>query len=134
MLNPFPEVLSYGLIAPVLLRLCAGLFFIIFGIQKLRGGKEGSILFFEALGLRPAKIYTLVLGGVQIITGALLVLGLATQVAGIITAIIALVSYIVKMCRPEMGLRPANIYLLLFVICASLVLSGAGFLAFDLPL
>ena len=134
MLNPFPELLSFTLIAPIIIRVAVGFFFIHFGWNKLTKEREHKTTFFESIGFRPAGVYVTFLGVAEIILGIALIVGFLVQVAAIITATIALVSYIIKKRHPEMLFTEPAIYSLLFVMAISLLFTGAGLLAIDLPL
>ncbi|MEN9649097.1 MAG: hypothetical protein RL094_64 [Candidatus Parcubacteria bacterium] len=126
-------LLDYVLFAPLLLRVVLGLFIINFGWNKLTKEREHKMNFFASIGLKPASVYLTLLGILQIVVGICLILGLATQIAAIITAIIMLVSYIIKKREPTLMFSPSSIYILLFFISLSLILTGAGIPAVDLP-
>jgi uncharacterized membrane protein YphA (DoxX/SURF4 family) len=66
--------------------------------------------------------------------GTLLIIGLLTQIAAFIVAIISFVSIIVSSRHEDLGLKKPSDYILLFVISLSLVFTGAGLIAVDLPL
>ncbi len=134
MLNPFPELLTYALLAPVFLRCITGFFFIYFGWNKLTKEREHRLNFFESVNLRPAGVYLTLLGILQIVVGIFLIVGLGTQIAAIIVAIITFISYIIKLRQPSMLPSSLGIYALLFFIAISLLFSGAGIPAIDLPL
>ena len=134
MLNPFPELLDFGILAPTIIRVAIAVFFISFGWNKLTKEREHKATFFESIGLRPAGVYVTLLGIFQLIAGAFLIVGLFTQVIAIICATISLVSYIIKKRHPEMLFTPASVYSLLFIMALSLVFTGAGLPAIDLPL
>lgn len=134
MLNPFPLLLSFEILAPLFIRLAVGFFFIIFGWNKLTKEREHKLSFFESIGLRPVGVYVTLLGILQIVVGVCLIAGAATQVAAIVSAIISLVSYLIKKRNPEMLFSPSSVYGLLFIMSLSLILTGAGAFAIDLPL
>lgn len=133
MLNPFPELLDFAIFAPVFVRVIVGVFFLKFGWNKLTKDREHKLNFFESIGLRPAGVYLTILGFAEILIGIALVLGAGTQIAAIIVAIITLISWIIKIRHPEYLVSPANTYLVLFLLSLSLLLSGAGLPAIDLP-
>lgn len=118
MTNPFPILLIFGLLAPLLLRVTLGLTFIHFG------GKH----------IKSKKSRLLALGIIEIIGGALLVIGLYTQIAALVFSVILGVELIKKIKNREFLTDGVNYYLLLFVIAVSLLLSGAGLFAIDYPL
>jgi|SRR3989344_2803316 len=134
MLSVFPDLLAYGLIAPVLLRLALGVTFLRFGWGKLRGDKEKKASFFEALGLRPGKHYCLALALIELAVGILLVVGLYTQVAALVAAIISGVAYHLKAKHSAHMENSRSTFFLLTIIGISLLFLGAGFWAFDWPL
>lgn len=134
MTNPFPELLTFSLLAPTLLRLTLGVFIIMLGYGKLKEDNKGVTNFFESLGFKPAKYYVQALAIAEIVMGVALFVGFLTQIAALVVAIITFVSLIVTIRHPETGLRKPTDYALFFVISISLVLTGAGLIAIDLPL
>lgn len=134
MTNPFPELLIFNLLAPTILRITLGVFIILLGYSKLKKDTKGVSNFFETLGFKPAKHYVKTLAIVEIIMGIALFVGFLTQIAALVVAIITFVSFIVTVRHPETGLKKSSEYALFFVISISLVLSGAGLIAIDLPL
>lgn len=134
MTNPFPELLSFGLLAPTLLRITLGVFIILLGYEKFKKNNNGITTFFESLGFKPAHYYVLALAITEIVIGVALFFGIVTQIAALIAAIISFVSLIITIRHPEIGIRKASEYTLYFVISVSLVFTGAGLIAIDLPL
>ena len=70
------------------------------------------------------------LAGLEILTAALIVAGAWTQPAALVSAIIAAIWYF----QPTSRVFPVSTIFLAFVISLSLILTGPGALAFDLPL
>ena len=134
MTNPFPELLTFSLLAPTLLRLTLGVFIILLGYAKFKNPYKGVTEFFEALGFKPSEYYVKTLAITEIVMGVALFVGFLTQIAALIIAVITFVSFIITTRHPETGLEKSSIYALFFVIAISLVLTGAGLLAIDLPL
>lgn len=134
MLNPFPELLNYSLLAPFLLRVVIGLIFIDLGMLKFRGEKGRWIASCEALGVRPADFFVTLYGLLQIAGGLLLLIGLWTQVAALVFAIFTFAELYVEWSANTVLKRDLTFYLLVFVISLSLLLTGAGAYAFDIPL
>ncbi len=135
MLNTFPHLLVYSFAAPTIIRIVAGLAFVWFGYDKLTKGKEAKRVFFESINLKPGIFFVWFFGLLEIIAGGLLVLGYATQIASIITTLISLGAFLIKQFKPASGLHESKLcYLLLFAISLSLLLTGAGAYAFDIPL
>lgn len=134
MLNPFPDLLNYALLAPFLLRVVLGLVFIDLGVLKFRGEKRRWITTFEALRLRPARTFVPLYGALQVAGGVLLLIGLWTQVAALVFALFTFSELYVEWTEGDVLKRDLSFYLFLFVISVSLLLTGAGAFAFDIPL
>jgi uncharacterized membrane protein YphA (DoxX/SURF4 family) len=134
MLNPFPEFLVFGFFAPTLLRIALGVYFIYLGRMKFGRDKEKVGSFFQSLGIGPGSYYLKTLAFAEVIVGTLLIVGFFVQIAALIAAIISLVSLVMAYKHPEMKILKASEYALLLVISVTLMFTGAGFLAFDLPL
>ena len=134
MLNPFPDLLMYSFIAPFILRVLLGLIFIDLGVLKLRDEKAGWLASFETLGLRPADLFVSIYALLQIVGGLLLLIGLWTQVAALAFAIFSGIELYVEWKARDILKRDMVFYLLIFVISISLLLTGAGKYAIDIPL
>ncbi len=134
MFNTFPILLSFGILAPTILRIVAGLIFANFGWLKLTKDKKDKIKFFEILKLKPAMIFLWVIALTELIVGTMLVVGFLTQIASIVASLIMLASIVIKMMIPKALPNTLDFYILFFVVFLSLIFSGAGFLAFDIPL
>ena len=134
MLNPFPEFLNYAFVAPFILRVVVGFMFLDLGFLKFRGEKERWRASFDTLGLRPADLFVALYGALQIIGGALFIVGLWTQVAALFFVVASGIELAIEWKMKEVLKRDMSFYLLLFTISLSLLLSGAGAYAIDLPL
>ena len=134
MLNPFPDLLMYSFLAPFILRVFLGLIFIDLGILKFRGEKESWRTSFDTLGLRPADLFVSVYGSLQIAGGILLLIGMWTQVATLVFAIFTGIELYIEWRMREVLKRDVVFYLLLFIISLSLLITGAGAYAIDIPL
>ncbi len=133
MLNLFPGFLDYGFFAPLLLRLIVGLIFVAHGYPKLFGGFSQTAGFFESVGIKPAKFWVFVVGVVEFFGGIALIVGFATQLAALLIAIDMLVA-IWKVKAKQGFVGGYEFDLTLLVAALSLVLTGAGAYAIDLPL
>jgi hypothetical protein len=120
MLNVFPDLLSFGLLAPFMLRLALVAFIVLIYFLKSRPGNTNS-----------EKVFSYIF----LLAGAFLLLGIYTQIAAILTALLILIeaarSLILKQHKsPEYRM----LFLLAFFIALSLLFSGAGAAALDIPL
>ena len=133
MLNPFPDLLTYGFFVPTLLRASAACIFFLLAQKLVIDRKKIAATSFPIVGTTPAWIIS-VGGACVAILGVLLFVGYATQWAALVGALIAL-KYLFLLSRyPALKQFSRSTYVLLFVICISLLFSGAGALAMDLPL
>ncbi len=133
MLNPFPQLLDFALFAPLILRLAAGLIMIGFGKEHLKRESNWKS-FFDVIGLRPAGLYIGIIGTLEIIAGVMLVAGLGTQLAAIFASVIVAAATVIESKNDRLLKRDLVFYILLLCVCLSLILSGAGIPALDLPL
>ncbi len=117
MLNPFPELLYLTPLAPFLLRVLLGITFMYFGYERLAKSKTEKSL-----------------AAVKILVGILFVIGLYTQVASLLALLILGFRLVQKIRHKAFLSAGVNYYLILFVIALSLLFTGAGTWAFDLPL
>ncbi len=119
MLSLFPTLLAYDGFTPFLLRLTLGSIFIYWAYGKL---------------YRRIDAKTTLLGVIELLSGGLLIVGYLTQLAALVAAIILFVHLINKIKNKSFLNKGVNYYLILFVISICILISGAGFIAFDLPL
>ena len=132
MLNPFPQLLSYAFFAPTLIRVAAALVFAYVAWMQWDKRVKISHIKFPLIG-----------GGMWIVWVTLIVeaaatlgllFGYYTQWAAILGALLS-IKYFVWHNRYEETFPISRVAsVLLLVICLSLLLSGAGALARDLPL
>ncbi len=133
MLNPFPQLLDYGIFAPTLLRLAAALVLFYAAYALVQERRQICSLRLPIVGrCYPWMVW--VSAGVAAFIGAALFVGWETQWAAILGMVVAVKhSLAIKQYAPIRPL-PQSTYLLLFVICFSLLLTGAGTFAFDVRL
>ncbi len=132
MLNPFPALLTYGFFAPTLLRVAAALVFLYMAYTVYQHRAQAARTPMPMVGLQPWAPGFAVLA--YSIIGVSLLLGYYAQIGAILGAIAALKELF-------WGARMQALFplsragsLLLLSICLSLIVTGAGALAFDLPL
>lgn len=134
MLSVFPDLLAFGLFAPLLLRVALGLAFVRFGWHKVGRGRAEKAAFFDSLGWKPGAYFAFGFGALELAVGTFLLIGLYTQVAALAAALVSLGALVLKK-KPSQGITSSRGFLgLLFIIALSLLVLGAGFFAFDLPL
>ncbi|QUJ69970.1 DoxX family protein (plasmid) [Photobacterium sp. GJ3] len=129
---------SVNSVAPLALRVPAGIIFMAHGAQKLFGafggyGLEGTGQWMASIGLEPGMLMAFLAGSGEFFGGLLILLGLLTRPAAAVLAVTMVVA-IVAVHLPN-GLFMANggyeFGLSLLAIAVSLAVSGAGKLSVD---
>jgi len=118
----FPSLLTYSQVAPLIIRAALGITLIYAGYQKIkgRGTSSGS--------------NSVIYGVAEIAIALFLVIGLFTQLAALLNAVILVIKLGFKAREGKFLSDGINYYILLLTMAISLMFTGAGFLAFDLPL
>jgi uncharacterized membrane protein YphA (DoxX/SURF4 family) len=133
-LNTFPELLTYGVLSPFILRVVIGFIIINLGLLKLGKEKKEWEELFETINFHPAKYFTKILSFIEIIGGLMLLIGSYTQIIAIIFAITFFCEAVLEYREESLESRSLPFYILIFAISLSLIFSGAGAFSFDLPL
>lgn len=125
-------------VAPLVLRIAAGVIFAAHGAQKLFGlfggyGLEGTGQWMESIGLAPGYLMALLAGSAEFFGGLALLLGLLVRPSALVLAFTMAVA--IATVHLEKGLFMANdgyeFGLALLAISVALVLSGGGRLSLD---
>lgn len=133
MLSIFPDLLSFGLLAPVLLRVTLGIILIIIG-RKIAFKYRGQFFKFYQENKYPVpNTLPLIFGFLTILTGTFMIIGFLTQVAAIIAIYISLSLHLTDKDLHVFEYQK-SFYALMVVVSISLLLLGAGIFAIDLPL
>jgi uncharacterized membrane protein YphA (DoxX/SURF4 family) len=119
MLSTFPDLLSYQMFAPLLIRLTLGIILIHWTYKTLRSHPDTN-----------KKMVAIVEG----VAGLLLVIGLWTQVAALVIAVDLVIRLFGKYQTKSLLTDGVNYYFILFILALTLLFTGAGFVAIDLPL
>ncbi len=132
MLNTFPNLLVLGFFAPTLLRAAVACLFFYAAYSAYKHREAASRLRFPLIGEASwAGGFTMLMYSS---IGLALLLGYYTQIAAILAGLTSIKGLL--FCKRFGPLFPyqRSTYVLLFIICLSLLVSGAGALAYDLPL
>jgi hypothetical protein len=114
-LSTFSRLLDFVLVAPFLLRIIVGLYLIYLGKNRYQKAFSWS-------------------AGFYIISGILLILGFYTQIASIVGILLVIFDfYTDKITTPTSGEKKI-LYVIVGIILLSLLFTGPGVFAFDLPL
>ncbi|HMW81978.1 MAG TPA: DoxX family protein [Accumulibacter sp.] len=125
-------------VAPLVLRIAAGVIFAAHGAQKLFGlfggyGLEGTGQWMESIGLAPGYLMALLAGSAEFFGGLAFLLGLLVRPSALVLAVTMAVA--IATVHLEKGLFMANdgyeFGLALLAISVALVLSGGGRLSLD---
>ena len=122
MLNTFPDLLTLSFMAPFILRVFAGSYFLKQAWMELieyKKRKDNSP--------RPLRI-------IGAIGGILLIIGFLTQITSFFLLLIIIFNIINRVRNKKLKEEKLDFYLLMIAILLSLIISGAGFMAIDLPL
>jgi uncharacterized membrane protein YphA (DoxX/SURF4 family) len=137
MLNPFPELLSFGygsyFLVPALLRITVAAVFVYLALTHFKNKKvvasELTMVSHE-MAIWAVGVAILLEFGIA----ALLFVGAYTQIAAILAALGGIKALILKKRFPNLYPLSALAYTFVAIISLSLLLTGAGAFAFDLPL
>lgn len=133
MLSLFPGLLSYQFFAITIIRVAAGLVLLYCAYRF--AAERGRIASTNVAIVGHVPQWFSLLGSfVACVAGILLVVGLYTQAAAIVGILVGLKDAAFARRYPHLMPLSAAAGALLFVICLSLLFSGAGAFAFDMPL
>lgn len=114
----------YAHLAPALLRLALGVIFIAHGLPKFQH-TAGVAEFFGSLGIPAPAVMVIVVGTVEVVGGALLLIGVATRIAALLLAAVMLGAIVTV--KFSMGFVDGyELDLLLLAGVLSVALSGPG--------
>ena len=133
MLSLFPSLLYLAPLSTTMLRMAAGLALLYMAYRYTYERKEIDRARFWPIGHVPQWL-TFLGSFVVFVTGLFVLIGLYTQAAAMVGMIIALKNVVFVRYYPKLMPLSAIAAALLFVICLSLLFSGAGAFAFDLPI
>lgn len=120
MLSLFPSLLAYEQLGPLLIRLILGITLAYFGYRKLlkKGTSSGN----------NDKAY----GALEIVIAVFLIIGLFTQLAALLNAVILIIKLGFKARDKALLTDGINYYILLLVMALAIIVMGPGWLAYDL--
>ncbi len=132
-LSLFPSLFYLAPLSATILRAGAGIACIYIGYALILNRREITQITLPFIG-HPARWMIMVSGVITILDGLALIIGFGTQAAAIIGIIIALKHLLLP--RTYESIRPLarSTYALLILMSLTLILTGAGPFAFDLPL
>lgn len=111
----------------------AGLIFVNLGANKINLGKSAWIKCLTNFKLLPAGFWVGLIAILEIIGGFFLIAGAYTQLMALILIVICLIEWLVCVNNNSDSKTLNALYWLLIAVCLSLIFSGAGLLAIDIP-
>ena len=120
MLSIFPTLLMLQGFAPLLLRLTLGIIFLMWGKKSFKQNNPN---------MRAKQI-----GAIELVLGIFLIIGYLTQLAALGSVILLGILLVQKIRSKAFFTDGVNYYFILFIIAIVILISGSGFIAFDLPL
>jgi uncharacterized membrane protein YphA (DoxX/SURF4 family) len=132
MLNPFPDLLVFGFFAPTLLRFAVAAVLAYLAYTHFKNRQALGVLQFPVVGKAQRVVWLAIAVEAAVALG--LFFGYYTQIFALLGALVMLKRVVWGKKYPTFFVLARGTALLLLVICLSLLLTGAGAFAFDLPL
>jgi len=120
MISLFPTFLAWNQLSPFLIRVTLGLIFVYWSYKGLQ----------KPLSTAQAKTASTIEG----LAGILLVIGFWSQLAALVIGLDLLVRLTDRIMRKSFLTDGVNYYLILLVLAISILVTGAGWFAFDLAI
>lgn len=133
MLTPFPELLMLSFFAPFFLRVALGLVLFITAFHQIVDQKYQSKQRFVTIWPKYGEQFLWTASTIEIIIGLSFVAGFYTQYAALVAITFALYASFSKKYQKATE-RNVLFYILMLAISISLLLTGAGIFAYDIPL
>src|SRR5687768_12102186 len=117
MLNTFPYLLSLGLLAPFLLRIAVGMYFLKTGLSHLRLNRHtGEEIAVAENSIHPAASFVWGIAIIEAIAGLALIAGVLTQIASLVLALLLVLAIILKRKNSPLFKHDTGYYVLLLII------------------
>ncbi len=132
MLNPFPDLLMFGFFGPTVLRIVAALVFVYLAYAHFHNKTAIARIKFPVLQGGMWVAWAAIV--VELLVAAGLFFGYYTQYVALVGILGALKHMVWRNSYPVFFILPRTTSILLVAILLSLLVTGAGALAFDIPL
>ena len=132
MLNTFPSLLTFSFFAPMLLRITVAVTFAYLVHKQFKHREAIAEVRVPLIG----KMGGLVWVGLLIESGMALAMlvGWHVQIAALLGLVLCFKHFIYAKKYPSLVPLHRSTYIFIFIICLTLLITGAGALAMDLPL
>ncbi len=132
MLTPFPDFLMFGFFSPTLLRCAAAAIFIYLAYYHFKHKEAIARIDMPIVGGGMWVAWVAVI--IEMAVSASLFFGYYVQYAAVLGLLGAVKQFVWRNAYPTFFILPRTTSALLIAILLSLLVTGAGALAFDLPL
>jgi uncharacterized membrane protein YphA (DoxX/SURF4 family) len=135
MLNTFPELLNYAILAPTMIRFLLSFVLITTGVTMIKPSTRALFSAYFASKEYPlASFLPWKFATVQILLGIFLFFGFFTQISSLIAIYIFFSLFYIENRAEKILPHTSNFYLVMIIISMTLLFTGAGAFAVDLPL
>lgn len=131
MLNPLPDLLIFSFFAPTILRVAAACIFFSLAVAHIKRRDEIAVLPFPIVS---GTWIAYAAAGIELVVGFALFFGAYTQVAAMLGLLGAFKHFVWRRTYPAFFVLSRSTSVLLMAILFSLLITGAGAFAVDLPL
>jgi uncharacterized membrane protein YphA (DoxX/SURF4 family) len=128
MLSMFPTLLAYPMIGATILRIAVAIAVLILGRKTLLAAKS-----LQKSGVGTQSIAKAV-SIVEILIGLFILIGLWTQVAALLLALLSGILYFTRTRHSAFAIESSLLYIFLALSSLSILFFGAGIIAIDLSL
>jgi uncharacterized membrane protein YphA (DoxX/SURF4 family) len=134
MLNTFPELLNYAILGPTLLRLVLAFTLITIGIDTIQNKRPLFAAYFSSKEYPLASFLPWKFAIAEIILGLFFIFGFFTQIAALIAIYVLFSLFYIENRAEKILPHTSTFYLVMIAVALSLLFTGAGAFAVDLPL
>ena len=114
-LTTFPRLLDFILLAPFLLRVTVGILRLLAGVVRYKKGPKWISL-------------------IYVVSSVFIIVGLYTQISALVAIVLIFFDYYMEKKVGEVAREKKALAILMTIVLISLLFTGPGFWAFDLPL
>ncbi len=132
MLATFPHLFDYLLIAPTLLRIIVGIILLSFA-YKMYMRKEWGQKTISRIGVAPVFFFWVLFIFAGLLGGLFLIVGLFTQIVSLALALFYGAAFFISLREPEVFENRPEFFILMAVVCLSLVFLYPGLWTIDIP-
>ncbi|MEA2112944.1 MAG: hypothetical protein U9P50_03165 [Patescibacteria group bacterium] len=126
-LNPLPELLSYAFLAPLLLRLVIGFYF----LEQF--SNIINIKYVNKTEINVSNTFKYLIG-LKTLAALALIIGFYTQIAVLILIVLIIFDIYLEQKTGKIKKTKIQFYTFIIAILLTLLTTGAGFFAIDMPL